>query len=1431
MRGDLSAKLFCFAVAAASLLSAPAIAQVQINQNFVAQGPSPITSPTIGTTYGAVQSILLDPMLGPNTMFIGTPNGGVWKTTDGGTSWKPLMHHESSLSIASLALDPTGPPGKTLIAGVGVTSSGFWGPAIEWGARPTGVLYSTDGGQNWTPMGRKELAGQSVTGVAARGGTILAATFEERAPTTTQAAKGAFYGLYRSTDGGKSFNLINSPVAPNPFLPAGPVTALVADPSSPTTFYAAFTSPTKKDLAGVYVTHDSGSSWSPVFTNSTKVTGANYGNVIKSTMDQLVFKLAAGPHGSLAIAVVDGNTNELAGLYLSQKQGRTWSTSALMGKDGVNNFNGPPPPEGVPSGVLHSVVAIGSNSTTGTPIVYVAGWDTFADPHGVPAFMVPGNCFQGACVQSLTCQQNSNSPCTPGPPGTAHADARALLVDPTTGNLLLGSDGGIYVRTDPQSNTTGAWSGLNTSTLQIGEPYAVAYGANAHRLMVALQDNGVAFQSAPSNPTYSSVQAGDGHVAVASDKTFANQSVYYTSSQTLSDLSRLVVDSQGMVVSPGKDAAGVRVTCNNIPIDKGGCATATTPAGASGHDLTLVLNGADPTRIALTSGFDVYVAKDNAPAKATSVINLSLTDVDKPGATATSAVSRKLAYGTKDLPDVLLAGGSKSLYFSPTAEAGSLNEIKDYHTLGGQTPTSLVFGVFDQSLLPQYQQHFYVADSSNLWAGTLNGTPSGTTVTIQPTLTSNLPTNIISPTSVEFIDNNGVDALLVGGLSSNAQSPIAAADSKPNGDLVNWHPFGSGLPNALVYQMAYNPLADVLAIVSVGRGIWTLYDVTSYFPQATVLQFGLANNDSVPAFLTDGKHLDGTTFVRPLEKFGSGTLTIAGKASYTGDTSIFGGTLAVNGSIVSSPSIFVYPGGTLAGTGTVGSTTVFTAGTLAPGTGVGTTGTLKVAGDLLFEPRSQYLTSVLGSMASSTRVTGKATLAGTEVSFFPGGLINTYTILSAAGGRTGTFDTFIPIGLPSFVSASLGYTATDVMLDLTSHFAGVDGLTANQTAVGSAHDQAFNTGGGIPDELNAALFGLSEGQLPSALDALSGEVYATTIGVLADDSRYVRDTILGRMIQAGYSGNGTQVVALGVDNAITVASRDDQAMGLGPRNTYAPPPQAPGLAFWTRAFGAWANCDGNVNAATASRQLGGFISGVDTGVGSSWRLGAATGFSQSSINVDARHSSADVDTIYLAGYAGGSLGPVALRSGGAWGWHAIDTSRAVVSPGFSEREEASYSGDTGQVFGEVAYPILIRSAAIEPFAGLAFVHVDTDSFHERGDVAALKGAGGNEDVGYSTLGLRVASTRHLRDMVITPHAAIAWQYVFDNLTPDAALVFTSMGTGFDITGVPLAQNSALIDVGLDLNLDPTLTLGVSYAAQFANDLQDNAVKGRFTWVF
>src|SRR5471030_2065951 len=66
-------------------------------QTFVSEGPGPRTgqiqnvqsgdAPPNGTGAGAVQAILPDPMLGANTYFVGSPNGGVWVTNNGGASW------------------------------------------------------------------------------------------------------------------------------------------------------------------------------------------------------------------------------------------------------------------------------------------------------------------------------------------------------------------------------------------------------------------------------------------------------------------------------------------------------------------------------------------------------------------------------------------------------------------------------------------------------------------------------------------------------------------------------------------------------------------------------------------------------------------------------------------------------------------------------------------------------------------------------------------------------------------------------------------------------------------------------------------------------------------------------------------------------------------------------------------------------------------------------------------------------------------------------------------------------------------------------------------------------------------------------------------------------------------------------------------------
>lgn len=371
------AKLLRFVqVVALALSPCPAIAQVQTNQTFIPLGPSPSAGPkdTVqsndnvpngGTVVGAVQALLLNPALG--TTFIGGTN---WSTTNGGMSWTPLTDKQASLSIASLGLDVTDPTGRTLIAGIGITDNGNYdnfnnGDVIGAGGARTGLLYSSDGGQTWSSLGRTTLQGQSVVGVAARGGTILAATFEELRPTVTTASTGEEFGLYRSVNGGQSF----ARVTESSGLPRGPVSALVADPSSPSTFYASVTSPSDPSRTGVYMTTNSGATWTSVFTSATSVSGGP--NIIAGATAHLIPRLAAGPNGSVAIGLAQfvqiGSSSgyELKALYLSQNGGGSWSSLAV------------PPTSSDLQAETNLVLAI---DPTNTSIVYVAGDAASAAP-------------------------------------------------------------------------------------------------------------------------------------------------------------------------------------------------------------------------------------------------------------------------------------------------------------------------------------------------------------------------------------------------------------------------------------------------------------------------------------------------------------------------------------------------------------------------------------------------------------------------------------------------------------------------------------------------------------------------------------------------------------------------------------------------------------------------------------------------------------------------------------------------------------------------------------------------------------------------------------------------------------------------------------------------------------------------------------------
>ena len=264
-------------------------------------------------------------------------------------------------------------------------------------------------------------------------------------------------------------------------------------------------------------------------------------------------------------------------------------------------------------------------------------------------------------------------------------------------------------------------------------------------------------------------------------------------------------------------------------------------------------------------------------------------------------------------------------------------------------------------------------------------------------------------------------------------------------------------------------------------------------------------------------------------KVGNGILTLSGNNSYTGGTTIDGGTLDVAGSIAASSLTSINGSGTLAGVGIVGTTQVNSGGIFAPGSEAGTS--MTVVGNLAFESGAIYLVQLRSTSASFAAITGTASLGGTvQANVAPGSSVTKqYDILHAAGGLGGT--TFSGASFAnSNLRGSLIYTPTDVLLNLTAELGIGGGLNQNQQNVATAIDNAFNNGSALPANF-ANIFGLTGANLANALTQLDGEV-----GTGAERAAFqLTNQFLTLMLDPFVSGRGGASGAAGGGSAIGFA--------------------------------------------------------------------------------------------------------------------------------------------------------------------------------------------------------------------------------------------------------------------------------------------------------
>jgi autotransporter-associated beta strand protein len=1487
-------RVCAFVVAAASLAPSAGLAQVQINQTFNLQGPSPSIGPSSvvqsgdipgstpqGSVAGAVQAVVTDPN-DVNTIYAGTPGGGIWATHDGGATWKALTDNQASLSIYSLSLDPTDPSGKTLIAGTGVSSNGTVGalssPSQQFlnsGGLQNGLLYTQNGGQTWTTLGGATLADQNVSAVIARGQTILAATSvmaEFQYGSLTRSG-----GLYMSTNQGATFTQISG--AASSGLPAGPVTSLVGDPSNPSKLYAAVSSPSAAANANtaIYMSLNNGATWTKVFdasnsknfNNTTTITGA----------DQTVIKLATGPNGTVVAGVVNLNTNRVTGLF--------WSNSPSTASGSWTAVN---TPAGTDLNLIRQApwnftLAVDPNNPS---LVYVAGDETNTDQttYSVAAYRIN---VSSQTITSLTLGNTAN--------GTfAHSDSRAIAFD-AMGRMILASDGSIYLQTSPQT-TTGDWQRIN-GNLSAVESYAVAYDGLNKRLAVAAQDNGVALQSAPASAQWNAQIGADGLKVLINDHVtdpmLGRLSVMYYNTDGLGFINRVVFDAHGNQVSPNSASfgSGAPVDCGCVP-------------GNTNFYSQMVLNKIDPTMIAIAPNDTVYVMQDSltgAQGPTASTVTLTPSFSSSTGA---SALVTALAYGTRDNGNVLLAGvapngqgggGVGQLWISPNASTTALAQLPAYAALSAFSPTSLVFD-------PRSQNRFYVADSNQLFGTTTQGT-------IFTPLTSNLPTNFIRPTSLEFIANNGVNALLVGGLNNgaNAQSPIAVADSDASGNLSAWRAFGQGLPNTQISALSYNPSVDVLAVGTYGRGVAALYDVTSYFSQATVLQFGLADNDSQPdaGFLTDG-----TVGTRPLIKYGAGKLLINGNATYSGATTINGGTLqlgdglnsgsllghgdvittagthielqpglaasgqivgnisgpgdvtndgpgtfflrgastytgptninsgllSVSGSIVSP--VFVNSGGMLGGTGSVGSTTVNDGGTLAPGDASNPTGTLAVTGNLAFQSGAFYLVTVGPSAASRTNATGAVTLNGAVLGLLAPGSYSKNTVYDILDPPTisGTFTGFTATNAPGF-GGTLTYAPNDVLLSLTAQLGAGGGLSSNQQSVANGINSAFNGGSMLPANF-FSIFGLTGGALGNALTQLSGEP-ATDASKGANQLMTAFLDLMLDPTAGGGSATGGGVTGFAPEQDASlppdIALAYAKALRTQSSANKAPKTFDERWTAWGSGFGAASFSNGNAalgtNNVTASDY--GFAAGMEyqaapatvygfglAGGGTNWTLAQGLGSGRS-------------DAFQAGVYAKSHLGPAYVSAALAFANHWFTTDRTAMA----DQLRASFTGQSyaARLEGGYRYAVPLTGAivGVTPYAALQVQDFHTPSYSETdltGGGFGLSYAAMNATDTRSELGARFDNLQVVDGMPLVLRGRLAWAHDwFTNATALNAVFQTLPGSNFTVNGAAPPKNSALTTAAAELHISANWTAIAKFDGEFGSGSQTYGGTGtlRYSW--
>jgi autotransporter-associated beta strand protein len=592
-----------------------------------------------------------------------------------------------------------------------------------------------------------------------------------------------------------------------------------------------------------------------------------------------------------------------------------------------------------------------------------------------------------------------------------------------------------------------------------------------------------------------------------------------------------------------------------------------------------------------------------------------------------------------------------------------------------------------------------------------------------------------------------------------------------------------------------------------------------------------------------------------LTKAGTGTLTLTAANTDSVGTTVSAGTLVADtNSALGTGSVTVQNGGTLAvgdGTNTV---------TLA----IGGNYTQSSGGAITFSLHSN-------TISDQANVTGTASVSGTiNVNFnqnptapssLPGAPATQYTYtLITSSNEVGTFSTLDTTNAPTNVTATLVYQNNDVILDVTSGAVffptTVPGLNGNQQSV----LVSINTGLGksAPGSSFAALttalgtlYAGDPGAFGGALNELTTLGFANFSSSTAFNNASFYTQAIDSYLANHRGADGSFVgSAGGIDSsglAINDPSVDPALQGVHSRLlAWNPAPSTgrisdspvvdmggvdmkesqtavqpsgsdnpwdffiSGNAILAQDFSNASAGTSHIDATTGAVELG-----VDYKITSHVLVGAMFGYGHTDATLDNIGSKSSVDSYspgVYASYADSGWYANALAS---YGFDSFSQDRNVSIGAFGGTAHSSPGGD--QIVGDIdgGYDFHRHGWTFGPTLGVQYTHLDVDGFTESG----LPGADltVNKDESDSLrggLGGRVSYAFQGAGVEFTPHLSAAWQHEFMDQSRGITSQFNGVGAGsFSVKTVNPSRDSALVDLGLDAEIDQTWTVYTDYSVQ------------------